>query len=55
MNESGIARLSITGIREIDHFAVEAFAELSREAIDTFDTLSANAGYGQRGYRRVRI
>ncbi len=34
MNENGIPRLSITGIREIDHFA-EAFAELSREAINT--------------------
>ena len=34
MNENGIPRLSITGIREIDHFA-EAFAGLSREAINT--------------------
>ena len=34
MNENGIPRLSITGIREIAHFA-EAFAELSREAINT--------------------
>lgn len=34
MNENGIPRLSITGIREIDHFA-EAFAELSRETINT--------------------
>ena len=34
MNENGIPQLSITGIREIDHFA-EAFAELSREAINT--------------------
>lgn len=34
MNENGIPRLSITGIREIDHFA-EAFAELSRESINT--------------------
>ena len=34
MNENGIPRLSITGIREIDHFA-ETFAGLSREAINT--------------------
>lgn len=34
MNENGIPRLSITGIREIDHFA-EAFAGLSRKAINT--------------------
>ncbi len=34
MNENGIPRLFITGIREIDHFA-EAFAGLSREAINT--------------------